>query len=81
MRRKILPITVSTMEALTACVNEECRLVYMQWVFFEAYRLEIMQILYGNGYKRVDFNGRNGAFYAKGINPSKCFVDNPYGIY
>ena len=81
VKKRILPITVTTLEALSACAQEDCRLVYMNWVFFEGYRLEILQILRKYGYTWVDFHARNGVFYAKGIDPRKHYVANPYKIY
>lgn len=51
MKKRILPVTVSTLEALTFFVQEGCRLVYMQWLFFEGYRAEILHSVFKQHYK------------------------------
>ena len=81
MKKRALPVTVTTLEALLTCVAVGNSLIYMNGLFFEGYRPEISQILHKHGYVWTDFHARNGVFYAKDLDPNQWFVADPYGIY
>ena len=81
MKKKIVAVTVSTMEALADCVETEIPLIYMDWFFFVGSRIGILGVLKTNGYSRKDFRARKGVFFGKGIEVKEYSVLDPYRLY
>ena len=77
----MLAISVSTLEALLATTEDGLPVIYMDWLFFEAYRPEILHILRSHGYRWADFHARNGVFYAKDVDPKQYYVADPCKLY
>ena len=81
MKKTVLAITVSTLEALLAAAKNGDPVIYMYWLFYESYRAEILQIMGDHGYTQADFPACNGVFFARPADHQKYYVADPCNIY
>ncbi len=79
--KRILPITVTTYEALCICVEQRVELIYVTFELWEEEKDRIWQTLKKHRYRLAKLPARNGWFYIRGFRFRKYYISDPYHVY
>ena len=81
MKTRVLPVMISTQEALKQSMKEGLPLLYFDRPSYEHNNAEIRKIMEQNGYVRADFPARRGVFYAKGVDVKNSWISDPCKLF
>ena len=81
MREKILPVIVTTYEALCTCLEENVRVIYAFKEFYTANTEQISQALMEYGYEMSDIPTNRGVFFVKGLNIKDSEISDPCDLF
>ena len=77
----MLPVMISTLEALRQSVQEGVLLLYFDRLSYEHDHAAICKIMEENGYVLANFPARRGVFYAKGIDVENSWISDPCRLF
>jgi len=69
MKKKILPMIVTTMEALVITAGQDVPVIYVEDLLYDAHPGQIRQLLGDRGYVLSVNRGRNGVFFLNCAGP------------
>lgn len=79
--KRILPLTVTTYEALCICIKSRAKLIYFPYEFYIVDLQRICLLMSKHRYKVAEIPAQRGVFYIKKPGTGKYYVSDPYGIY
>ena len=79
--KKLIPIMVTTYEALCACATEKTRLIYVTFGLWDTDWDRIGPIMEMYGYRIASLPARHGMFYIRGYRFRKYYIEDPYHLY
>ena len=78
---EVLPVMVTTYEALCSCVRSKEELLWLSNNLYWDDKERMDRILSNGGYKYTPISARNGMFFARGLFWKRYRVSDPFRTY